>query len=81
MIEALACGTPVIAWRRGSVPEVVEDGISGYIVQSIEKAVEAVGTLDRLSRAHCRQAFEQRFDAERMAADYIEVYRRVIAAG
>jgi glycosyltransferase involved in cell wall biosynthesis len=81
MIEALACGTPVIAWRRGSVPEVVEDGISGYIVQSIEEAVEAVGTLDRLSRARCRQAFEHRFDAQRMAADYVEVYRRIIAAG
>jgi glycosyltransferase involved in cell wall biosynthesis len=81
MIEALACGTPVVAWRRGSVPEVVEDGISGYIVQSIEEAVDAVSTLDRLSRARCRQAFEQRFDAQRMASDYVEVYRRVMTVG
>jgi glycosyltransferase involved in cell wall biosynthesis len=81
MIEALACGTPVIAWRRGSVPEVVEDGISGYIVQSIEEAVDAVSTLDRLSRARCRQAFELRFDAQRMASDYVEVYRRVMTVG
>jgi glycosyltransferase involved in cell wall biosynthesis len=81
MIEALACGTPVIAWRRGSVPEVLEEGVSGYIVQSVEEAVEAVGRIDRVSRVRCRQAFEQRFDAERMAADYIEVYRRILAAG
>jgi glycosyltransferase involved in cell wall biosynthesis len=81
MIEALACGTPVIAWRRGSVPEVLEDGVSGFVVESIEEAVESVRKVDRLSRAGCRQAFEQRFDAERMAADYVEVYRRIIAAG
>jgi glycosyltransferase involved in cell wall biosynthesis len=81
MIEALACGTPVIAWRRGSVPEVLEDGVSGYIVESIEQAVEAARRIDRLSRARCRQAFEQRFDAGRMAADYVEVYRRVMTVG
>jgi glycosyltransferase involved in cell wall biosynthesis len=81
MIEALACGTPVIAWRRGSVPEVIEDGVSGYIVQSIEDAVDAVGAIGRLSRVRCRQAFEQRFDADRMAAEYVELYRRIIAAG
>jgi glycosyltransferase involved in cell wall biosynthesis len=81
MIEALACGTPVIAWRRGSVPEVLEDGISGYIVENLEEAVAAVGKVDHLSRADCRQAFERRFDAERMAADYVEVYQRVMTAG
>jgi glycosyltransferase involved in cell wall biosynthesis len=81
MIEALACGTPVIAWRRGSVPEVVEDGVTGYITESIDDAVVAVGKTGRLSRARCREVFEARFDAERMATDYIGVYRRVIAAG
>jgi glycosyltransferase involved in cell wall biosynthesis len=81
MIEALACGTPVIAWRRGSVPEVLEDGVSGYVVESIEEAVESVRKVDRLCRTGCRQAFEQRFGAERMAVDYVELYRRVIAAG
>ena len=81
MIEALACGTPVIAWRRGSVPEVVEDGVTGYITESIDDAVVAVAKTGRLSRARCREVFEARFDAERMATDYIEVYRRVIAAG
>lgn len=78
MIEAFASGTPVIAWRRGSVPEVVEDGLTGFVVDSIEEAVQAVSGLGRLSRARCRRAFEQRFDAERMAADYVEVYRRLV---
>ncbi len=80
MIEALACGTPVIAWRRGSVPEVVEDGVTGYIVDSVEEAVESVGRIDHLDRADCRRAFEERFDARRMATDYLDVYRRVTAA-
>jgi glycosyltransferase involved in cell wall biosynthesis len=73
-------GTPVIAWRRGSVPEIVEHGVTGYIVDSIETAVEAVHEVDRLSRAACRQAFEERCDARRMAADYVDMYRRIIAA-
>jgi glycosyltransferase involved in cell wall biosynthesis len=80
MIEAFASGTPVIAWRRGSVPEVVEDGLTGFVVDSIEEAVQAVSRLDHLSRASCRRAFEQRFDAGRMAADYVEVYRRLVPA-
>jgi glycosyltransferase involved in cell wall biosynthesis len=79
MIEAFACGTPVIAWRRGSVPEVVEDGVTGYIVDSIDDAVERVAALARLDRAACRRAFEARFDARRMAADYVALYRRVAA--
>jgi glycosyltransferase involved in cell wall biosynthesis len=79
MIEALACGTPVIAWRRGSVPEVLEDGVTGYIVEDIDEAVRAVGGLDRLNRTACRASFEERFDARRMAMDHVEVYRRVIA--
>jgi glycosyltransferase involved in cell wall biosynthesis len=79
MIEAMACGTPVIAWRRGSVPEVVDDGVTGFIVESIEAAVDAVGRLDQLSRAQCRAVFERRFDAARMARDYVEVYERVMA--
>jgi glycosyltransferase involved in cell wall biosynthesis len=80
MIEAFACGTPVIAWRRGSVPEVVDDGVTGYIVDSVEQGVEAVGKLDCLTRADCRRAFEQRFDARRMAMDYVGLYRRAAAA-
>jgi glycosyltransferase involved in cell wall biosynthesis len=76
MIESLACGTPVIAWRRGSVPEVIHDGESGFIVDSIDQAVEAVSRLQHLSRYGCRRSFERRFDASRMAEDYVAVYRK-----
>jgi glycosyltransferase involved in cell wall biosynthesis len=75
MIEALACGTPVIGWRRGSVPEVLEHGVTGYVVDDVEEAVAAVKRIDVLSRAACRRAFERRFNALRMANDYIAVYR------
>jgi glycosyltransferase involved in cell wall biosynthesis len=78
MIEALACGTPVIAWRRGSVPEVLEEGVTGYVVDSVAEAANAVENIDRLSRATCRSVFERRFDAARMARDYVEVYGRVL---
>ena len=79
MIEALACGTPVIAFRKGSVPEIIEDGVSGFIVESVEEAVEPIGRLDRIDRGACRKAFERRFTASRMARQYVEVYRRVLA--
>jgi glycosyltransferase involved in cell wall biosynthesis len=77
MIEALACGTPVIAWRNGSVPEIIEDGVTGFVVDNIERAVRGIAQLDGLSRWACRKAFEERFDASRMAANYLEVYRRL----
>lgn len=79
MIEALACGTPVIAWKRGSVPEVLADGTTGYIVDSVSDAVAAVKRIDSLSRRKCRQVFEERFSAERMARDYLQVYERLTA--
>lgn len=78
MIEALACGTPVIAFRRGSVEEIVEDGVTGFIVDSLEQAVEAAGRVASLDRRACRRAFEQRFSAERMSNDYLRAYQRVI---
>jgi glycosyltransferase involved in cell wall biosynthesis len=77
MIEALACGTPVIAWRCGSVPEVIRDGVTGFIVDSVEQAVQAVIRAGSLRREACRNAFEERFDAARMARDYVEIYRRL----
>ncbi len=80
MIEALACGTPVIAWRCGSVPEVIEEGVSGFIVESIEEAVEAVERVGELKRVLCRKAFERRFTSEVMAQNYLRVYERVLAA-
>ncbi len=75
MIEAMACGTPVIAFNRGSVPEIVEDGVSGYIVEDETGAMAAVNRLSRLSRATVRQRFEARFTARRMAEDYVSIYR------
>jgi glycosyltransferase involved in cell wall biosynthesis len=77
MAEAMACGTPVIALRRGSVPEVVDDGVTGFVCDSIDDAVAAVGKLAALSRAQCRRTFEHRFSVERMAREYVEVYRRL----
>jgi glycosyltransferase involved in cell wall biosynthesis len=75
MIEAMACGTPVIAINRGSVPEVIDDGISGFIVEDVTSAIGAVGRLHLLDRARVRRQFEQRFTARRMAEDYLAVYR------
>jgi glycosyltransferase involved in cell wall biosynthesis len=80
MIEAMACGTPVIAFRRGSVPEVITDGTTGFIVDDVAGAVAAVARVHQINRRACRTAFEQRFDAVRMARDYLDVYDRVIAA-
>jgi len=80
MIEAMACGTPVIAYNRGSVPEIVDDGLTGFIVEDDTSAVAAVGLLSRLSRPVIRQQFEARFTARRMAQDYLSAYRRLMGA-
>jgi glycosyltransferase involved in cell wall biosynthesis len=75
MIEAMACGTPVIAFNRGSVPEVVEDGLTGFIVEDEKGAIGAFDRLPRLSRVNIRKQFEKRFTARRMAQEYLAVYR------
>ena len=75
MIEAMACGTPVIAFRRGSVPEVLQDGTSGFIVDTVEEAVSAVRRIANLGRARIRAEFERRFTVERMARDYLGIYQ------
>ncbi len=80
MIEAMACGTPVVAFRGGSVVEVVKDGVSGFVVDSIDEAVAAVGRVAGIDRRGCRDWFEGRFDVRRMVDDYLEVYARVIEA-
>ena len=80
MIEAMACGTPVIAYRSGSVPEVVENGLTGFIVESEEEAVAAVSKLRRLDRKAIRPRFEERFSARRMAGEYEGQFRRLIGA-
>src|SRR5262249_33441363 len=71
----MACGTPVIAFNRGSVPEIVEDGLTGFIVERKEEAVAASDQLSRLSRGAIRRHFEERFTARRMAHEYLSVYR------
>ena len=78
MIEAMACGTPVIAWNRGSVPEIVEHGVTGFIVETEAEAVAAVRRVGDLDRAHIRARFDARFTARRMAEDYVRIYRRLI---
>jgi len=80
MIEAMACGTPVIAYRSGSVPEVIDDGVTGFIVDSEEEAVNAVKKLAQLDRKQVRARFEQRFSAGRMAKEYETQYRKLIAS-
>jgi glycosyltransferase involved in cell wall biosynthesis len=79
MIEAMACGTPVIAYSSGSVPEVMEEGRTGFIVRELDDAVDAVRRVPQLSRARCREVFEERFTAARMARDYFDVYAQLIA--
>ena len=77
MAEALACGTPVIAFRQGSVPEVIEDGVTGFICDDEDAMVDAIGRLDEIDRARCRQVAQERFSPERMTDDYIEVYEQL----
>ena len=79
MIEAMACGTPVLAFRCGSVPEIVDDGVTGMIVETVEQAIAALPHVIALDRQKVRQRFELRFSARRMARDYLEVYRALRA--
>ena len=80
IIEAMACGTPIIAYRCGSVPELIQEGITGYIVDDVDGALQALGKVSSFDRRRCRRVFEERFSASRMAQDYLSVYRRVIKA-
>jgi len=77
MIEAMACGTPVIAFPHGSVPEVIDDGITGFLARDIDSAVAAIRKLSRIDRRRCFETFLKRFSAKRMAEDYLDIYRRV----
>jgi glycosyltransferase involved in cell wall biosynthesis len=80
MIEAMACGTPVLAFNRGSVPEIVEPGVTGFLVDTVEEAKLAMPHLLSLDRRLIRKRFEKRFSATRMANDYVRLYRRLISA-
>jgi len=74
----MACGTPIIAYRQGSVPEVMDEGHTGFIVDELEDAIAAARRIPELSRRRCREMYEQRFTAARMARDYLRVYERLI---
>jgi glycosyltransferase involved in cell wall biosynthesis len=77
MAEALACGTPVIAWRTGAVPEVIRHGVTGYVVERLDEAQRAVKRIGRIDRAACRKEFERRFTSGRMADEYLRLYQRI----
>ena len=77
LIEAMACGTPIIAFRNGSVPEIVEHGSTGFVVDTLEEAIMAVRKIDSIDRRSCRAVFEERFTARRMAQDYLVIYEKI----
>jgi glycosyltransferase involved in cell wall biosynthesis len=78
VIEAMLCGTPVIAYRRGSMPELIEHGVTGFLVESFDEAVEAVKRVDQIDRAACRASVVKRFSVDRMADDYLALYRSML---
>ena len=78
MVEAMACGTPVIAFQAGSVPEIIEDGLTGFVVDP-DEAIAAAGRIRNLDRQNVRKRFEQRFTARRMAEDYVRLYEGLLA--
>jgi glycosyltransferase involved in cell wall biosynthesis len=79
MIESMGCGTPVVAFNCGSVPEIMEDGLTGFVVETVDQAVDAVGKLDRLFRPSIRSRFEERFSARAMAREYVKIYESLAA--
>ena len=80
LIEALACGTPVLAYRRGSIPEIIEDGVTGFICENLDEMVAAVDRLPLIQRQQCRDAFEARFTVKRMVQNYLALYERMAAS-
>lgn len=78
MTEAMACGTPIVAFRRGSVPEIVDEGVTGYVVRTPAEAADAIARVDGLSRQRMREIFRRRFSAKRMAIDHVQLYEKLI---
>ncbi|HXF93735.1 MAG TPA: glycosyltransferase family 4 protein [Nitrospiraceae bacterium] len=79
LIEALACGTPVLAYRRGSIPEIIQDGLTGFVCESLDEMVSRVEHVPFLDRRQCRQVFEERFTVDRMTKDYLNVYEQILS--
>ena len=79
VVEAMACGTPIIAYNRGSMPELIEHGVTGFLVDSFDEAVAAIGRVGEIDRAACRAAAQARFGVERMTADYLALYERILS--
>jgi glycosyltransferase involved in cell wall biosynthesis len=78
VIEAMACGTPVIAMRRGSMPELIEHGVNGFLVDTLDEAIDAIDRVDEIDRAACRRTVVERFSVRRMAEEYLALYRRIL---
>ena len=78
LIEALACGTPVLAYRRGSIPEIIDHGVTGFVCETLDEMAEAVGQVSLIDRRRCRETFDERFTADRMARDYVALYERIL---
>src|SRR5208282_1906735 len=78
VVEALACGTPVIASNRGSMPELIDHGVTGFLVDSVDEAMDAIGHIGEIDRAACRAAVSARFTVDRMADRYLELYRLLL---
>ncbi len=78
MIESMACGTPIVAWNCGSVPEVLDDGLSGFIVDSEDEAAQAIERCVHLNRQRVRAVFDRRFTAKAMAESYVHVYEKLL---
>jgi glycosyltransferase involved in cell wall biosynthesis len=76
LIEALACGTPVVAYRRGSIPEIIDDGSTGFVCDGLDDMTTAIQHISEIDRRQCRRSFEERFTVGRMAQDYLHVYTR-----
>ena len=80
LIESLACGLPVVAYPLGSVPEIIEDEVSGFLVNNVHEASQALANISKIDRKECRRAFERRFTSKRMADDYLSIYQRIAKA-
>ncbi|WP_127501805.1 glycosyltransferase family 4 protein [Actinoplanes solisilvae] len=78
VVESMACGTPVVAYRKGSMPEVVDEGVTGFLVEDVDEAVDAVDRVGDLDRAACARRARERFSRDRMVEDYLEIYRKIV---